>query len=243
MDDRLKESISALMDDESNELELQRILSHVEDDELLETWKTYHNIKSVLQHDQNDILAIDISQSVSDAIAKEAPLQLSEDFNQATDELVELNNNLSSKPNTQRVNSLTDDSLKLDVNTGDRETKLVTKIGGGLSIAASIFVAFVFVLQNGSGGGLGLTENLQASAPIIISTDSSGSGLQKVSAVSSYTDKLNAEKQPKIIVEFTEAHARQFNEYLLRHAEHSVASSQAGMMPLARVASVNAVGI
>ena len=76
MDDRLKESISALMDDESNELELQRILSHVEDDELLETWKTYHNIKSVLQHDQNDILAIDISQSVSDAIAKEAPLQL-----------------------------------------------------------------------------------------------------------------------------------------------------------------------
>ena len=141
------------------------------------------------------------------------------------------------------MNSLTDDSLKLDVNTGDRETKLVTKIGGGLSIAASIFVAFVFVLQNGSGGGLGLTENLQASAPIIISTDSSGSGLQNVSAVSSYTDKLNAEKQPKIIVEFTEAHARQFNEYLLRHAEHSVASSQAGMMPLARVASVNAVGI
>ena len=82
MDDRLKESISALMDDESNELELQRILSHVEDDELLETWKTYHSVKSVLQHDQNEFLAIDISQSVSDAIAKEAPLKLSDDLDQ-----------------------------------------------------------------------------------------------------------------------------------------------------------------
>ena len=49
--------------------------------------------------------------------------------------------------------------------------------------------------------------------------------------------------QPRIIVDFDEAHAKRFNEYLLRHAEQSIYGSRQGIMPLARVASVNSVGI
>jgi negative regulator of sigma E activity len=243
MDDRLKESISALMDDESNELELQRILSHVEDDELLETWKTYHNIKSVLQHDQNDAIAIDISQLVSAAIAQEAPLSFREGSVEAHEDATILSNDLSSQADKQAIPSSIDNHSKHTINERPRNTKLMSKISSGFAIAASIFVAFIFVLNNGVNSGQGLNENLQASASAAVSVGSSVSGLQNVSSVVDKPENSSTEKQPKIIVEFTEAHARRFNEYLLRHAEHSVASSHAGMMPLARVASVNAVGI
>jgi len=241
MDDRIKESISALMDDEANELELQRVLSHAEKDELLDTWKTYHRIQSVLQHEQEGFFSIDISQSVSQAIAKEAPLTLNDDLGKSLEGTSANTNKLSSSLNKSSLQSpstgqVSNNSVKID----RLDARLMTKISSGLAIAASLFVAFVFVLQNGIDGGQGLNERLLASE----SAKNSASEFQSISVVRVSSESSNAsKKQPKIIVEFTEEHARRFNEYLLRHAEHSVASSHAGMMPLARVASVNAVGI
>ncbi|WP_197481510.1 hypothetical protein, partial [Oleiphilus sp. HI0086] len=54
--------------------------------------------------------------------------------------------------------------------------------------------------------------------------------------------KVSAQ-EPKVVVEMTEEQARHFSQYLLRHAEHSIRGTQSGFMPLARVASVNSVGI
>lgn len=225
MDDRLKEAISALMDDEANELELQRVLSHVEKDELLNTWKTYHRVQSVLQHEKEDFLAIDISQSVAQAITQEAPLQLNNDL----------------RGTLEAASALTAEQLPENrINDRRSESKIMTKISSGLAIAASLFVAIVFVFQNGVGGQVGINESLLAS----VSADASASGFQNVHVLTASSEGAAvSEKQPKIIVEFTEEHARRFNEYLLRHAEHSVVSSHAGMLPLVRVASVNAVGI
>ncbi len=42
MDDKLRESISALMDDEANELEAQRVLSKAGSVELSDTSMRYH---------------------------------------------------------------------------------------------------------------------------------------------------------------------------------------------------------
>jgi len=243
MDDRLKESISALMDDEANELELQRVLSHAEKDELLDTWKTYHSIKSVLQHEQEDFLAIDVTQAVSQAIAQEAPLQINDDLNKTLEDTsVQTNESFSSTRNSA-LQSPSDNPVS-DTNIHDDSSKLMTKISSGFAIAASIFVAFVFVLQNGVDGRSSVNDNLIASVPASLSVNTNAPGFQNVGTLTASSDSLSvSKKQPKIIVEFTEEHARRFNEYLLRHAEHSVASSHAGMIPLARVASVNAVGI
>jgi len=239
MDDRLKESISALMDDEANELELQRVLSHADQDELLDTWKTYHRVQSVLHHEQEDFLAIDISQSVSQAIAQEAPLKLNNDLTETVEATSGLANELPSSLSASIPLSTTEQLLENRAKVRSA-SKLMTKISSGFAIAASVFVAFFFVLQNGVDGQAGLNDNLLAT----ISTDTTTTGFQNVNLLTvSSEDTSVSEKQPKIIVEFTEEHARRFNEYLLRHAEHSVASSHAGMMPLARVASVNAVGI
>lgn len=48
MDDKLRESISALMDDEANELEARRVLSKACNNELADTWKRYHKVRDLM---------------------------------------------------------------------------------------------------------------------------------------------------------------------------------------------------
>ena len=42
MNEKLSESLSALLDDEANELEIERVLAHATDDELRQTWTRYN---------------------------------------------------------------------------------------------------------------------------------------------------------------------------------------------------------
>ncbi len=221
MDDRLKESISALIDDEANELELQRVLSHADKDELLDTWASYHRVRSVLKSDNEELLGIDISQSVSQIISQEAPLQLNDEPSEST---------FDSSDQFQKSSSSQSEELVKEAG----RSRYTSRISGGLAIAASVAFALFFVLQSSVNDPLNVNDSQLAAVLPVDAT----SPLQRVNVSSG---SLN--KQPKIIVEFSEEHARRFNEYLLRHAEHSVVSSSAGLMPLARVASVNAVGI
>ena len=77
MTDNLRESISALMDDEANEMEVHRVLSKMEDDEFRNTWKRYQTVRSVMNGQVDNNLQIDISKGVSEAIANES-LELDE---------------------------------------------------------------------------------------------------------------------------------------------------------------------
>lgn len=71
MSDKMRESLSALMDDEANELELQRVLKQVEDDgELRQTWVRYNATRSVMAGQSAGNLNIDISARVRTAIAE-----------------------------------------------------------------------------------------------------------------------------------------------------------------------------
>ena len=72
MTERLRESLSSLMDGEANELELQRLLSHIgEDDELRQTWVRYNAVRSAVVGQDSPDLAIDISQRVRLVVAQE----------------------------------------------------------------------------------------------------------------------------------------------------------------------------
>lgn len=210
MDERLKESISALMDDEANELELQRVLSKADETELLKTWQQYHQIRSVLRSEPHSGLNIDVSASVAAALQTEA---FSDDHGS------------------------TDDRLEAPIGVHQSADTLASKStfwGRGLAVAASMVLGVVLVLQYGAktsvdgqiaDRSLGFEEPDQALAI----------GLAQQTTVSA--------RAPKIIHDFSEAHARRFNEYLLRHAEQSSYGSSQGVIPLARVASVNSVGI
>ncbi|MEQ9465500.1 MAG: sigma-E factor negative regulatory protein [Haliea sp.] len=70
MTEQLRESLSALMDDEANELELQRLLGQLgKDDELRQTWIRYNLARSVISGQPVGRLNMDISQRVSAAVA------------------------------------------------------------------------------------------------------------------------------------------------------------------------------
>lgn len=71
MDDRLKESISALLDNEADELELRRVLSRADDRELKDQWRRYHTLSDLMTDDTRSIMAFDVSQSVMAQIDRE----------------------------------------------------------------------------------------------------------------------------------------------------------------------------
>lgn len=90
MDDKLRESLSALMDDEANEIEVQRVLSKADSEQLNATWKRYHAVRDVMADMRGDFnsatsLDIDISASVAAAIREEGE-QVSEHSDSAKTE-------------------------------------------------------------------------------------------------------------------------------------------------------------
>lgn len=76
MSDYERESLSALMDGEADDLELRRLLKTMEQDaELSARWERYHLAQAVL-HGQGKIVNTDIADRVSQAIAQEPALEV-----------------------------------------------------------------------------------------------------------------------------------------------------------------------
>ena len=73
MTEQLRESLSALMDDEATELELHRVLGELEHNaDLRQTWVRYQVARSVMAGQPVSHAGLDISRSVSAALAAEA---------------------------------------------------------------------------------------------------------------------------------------------------------------------------
>ena len=72
MSDRMRESLSALMDDEANELELERVLAHIADsDELRQTWIRYNAAHTAITGRQLAHMDLEISRKVQSVIASQ----------------------------------------------------------------------------------------------------------------------------------------------------------------------------
>ncbi len=71
----LNESLSALMDGESNDLDMQRVLNAMDSDESVrETWARYHASSHVVKGADLPDLSLDLSQSIMSAIEQEPTL-------------------------------------------------------------------------------------------------------------------------------------------------------------------------
>lgn len=248
MDQRLKESISALMDDEANELELQRVLSN-SDEEVSATWQRYHQIRQVMRESGPEISSIDVRSAVS--------VSLNYDELDAMDDDVDPFASSQSSSSFEKSSSF--DSGQSAVHAqgaqvpADEANRVSSKFGirSVLAIAASGLFALVLATQYQQGldsnkGGALVADSSQAEVPV--ESDSLKSESLKSQDEESFitvaaSSHPSNDRAPKIIEHFSEEHAKRFNEYLLRHAEHSVYGSGQGVMPLARVASVNSVGI
>jgi sigma-E factor negative regulatory protein RseA len=70
MSELMRESLSALMDDEANELELERVLARIADDpELRQTWVRYNLVRTVASGQQASHLHLDISSRVREELS------------------------------------------------------------------------------------------------------------------------------------------------------------------------------
>lgn len=68
MDDRLKETLSAMMDDEADELSVRRLLSRKDQDEVRVQFQRWQQMRDLIQHRHPVVDSIDVSGSVRNAI-------------------------------------------------------------------------------------------------------------------------------------------------------------------------------
>ncbi len=72
MSERLRESLSAVLDGEANELELERVLSQIEENsEFRQTWTRYSAVRSLNTGGSIADLSLDVSQRVRSALLEE----------------------------------------------------------------------------------------------------------------------------------------------------------------------------
>lgn len=132
VDDKMKESISALMDDEANEIEMQRLLSKSDSTDMLDTWKRYHHARDVMAGMSARSSNVDVSSKVAAAIRGEA--QASSAFEQ---------------PKPSLTLASVDGAEKANENADSTASSKAWKFGG--AIAACFVVAFGFSDFGGRG--------------------------------------------------------------------------------------------
>lgn len=137
MDERTKESISALMDDEANELEIQRLLSRADSQELLDTWQGYHRVRDVMSGMRDSRLDIDISKRVAASIDIADEDVSSSSAAERADDLVHRG--------AQSVSGLDSEKSVAPVREGS-DRKAWLKYGGG-AIAACLMVVLATSFQ------------------------------------------------------------------------------------------------
>lgn len=69
---KLRESISALIDGEADELELRRVLANADTQEVRESWRSYHLQRDMLSGSDMRFAHIDLSLSIQSALTGEA---------------------------------------------------------------------------------------------------------------------------------------------------------------------------
>lgn len=230
----LNESLSALVDGESNDLDLQRVLNALDGEdnesanEVRSTWLRYHSISSTMQNgqpiDTNVGGSIDLSASIREA--------------------------LDSEPAHAEVKRFSFQTLTNGV--------------GKTAVAAAVTFGVIIGAQNFGTGALSQQERAQnvevavaGSDVTPVSTLNSGAVVpqgfelppltaQTVSTNSLVDPALAARNQarPPVVtiptgntVISNEAFQSQLDRLMFKHAEQSASSSALGAMPFARVSS------
>lgn len=206
--ERLNESLSALMDGETTEMEVHRILKEVEQDQdLRNKWQRYHVASSIIGR-ESSVLQIDCSNAIAKAIATEPAYK--------TSRLAGLTGNVGRFAiaasvamvaifGVQQMNtSAVDDQL----NNQLANTSTADEIAGPVNQFPSDF------------------------QPVIQARTVSAGANNKVSRHAMPLLEVNPAKD----MQYSEAELRAYlNEMMLKHSSHAASNSNQGMLPFARL--------
>lgn len=68
MDDRLRETLSAMLDDEADELSVRRLLSHGDQGRVREQWQRWQGIHDLMHRDHSPADGVDVSAAVRERL-------------------------------------------------------------------------------------------------------------------------------------------------------------------------------
>ncbi len=68
MDDRLRETLSAMMDDEADELSVRRLLSHDHQDQVRDQWQRWQQVRGLMHSNHSPADGVDVSGAVREVL-------------------------------------------------------------------------------------------------------------------------------------------------------------------------------
>ena len=258
MTDRLRESVSALMDDQADELEVRRVMKAMDDDEeLVRQWDRYHLIQAAMKSELIESSSC-VASRISAAIAEEPALDVEFPFEDNNTEVVAQEENVSAAVSSSIATQPAAAVASMEKSIPWWQS------AGRTAIAASVAVAVVLGVQTFSGQSptlpntsgtntLDLVGNSNNAVAPSLSQPSVSSELGLGSTFS--TARFNngsVEIQPasqtpqesKTIIVTQKAYSsnddasrERLQNYLLQHSEGAAAHTGRVRMPFARVAN------
>lgn len=166
MDDRIKESISALLDNEADELELRRVLSHSDDTEMKAVWSRYSKMSDLLARGQrsfddqrysDNTMAEQVDDEptpLTDSLSQHMAIDISEQVSRSIDEIHDVD---------QATVASNDDS-------GSPSSKKKTGVISLFAVAATIAMTLSLLISPTEEGNINL-EGLLASNETTVSVN------------------------------------------------------------------------
>ena len=234
MNDRMKESLSALVDGEADELEIRRVLNQSEhDDNLREQWGRYQLIGSVMRGEPASTtdLSRGIMQALDGVPMDEVPASVSEESH--NHQSMSAETNATPDANEQKSNRfswVTSGAVAASVT-------LAVLLGARLTDAPEVTGAVTSPSVAATGAS---AVNPQSTAPVLSTLSQPGSQLVSVTSEQLPYSPIPSAGEP----ELSEAELREAQDklraYVMQHSEHAALNTGRGLMPFARVSNFDA---
>lgn len=216
----IRESLSALVDNEATEMEVRRILKTAESDpDINVRWKRYQVVHSVLQGDQVNP-QIDLTQRISAAIAEEPALQTAGGLKQWRDTLgkvaIAASVTFAFILGVQQFGPQGEQAPAQMADGGEPELAQPVDVADGVP---SGFQLPAFAARTVSTGTAGERQNVQP-----------------------YRFPAQSYSQAQYEAQLQESQALQnhFDRLLLKHAERASSNGSMGLIPFARISRMEA---
>jgi sigma-E factor negative regulatory protein RseA len=215
MSEQIRESLSALMDGEAGDQEIELLLQHSDSEELRETWRRYHLAQRVISGpDSIGDPRLDVSQRVREALGgiDQEPVAKASSAGVA-----------GIKPVGRRHNFL---------------ARHVMRPAASFAVAASVFASVLvgaqwYGLLGGGAPGPRETEIVSRPAPPVGMVNTYG-GSAMAARYAAPALRSDAARQR---ASYNRLARQRLQHYLLPHTEEAALNSPQGMMPYARLAS------
>ena len=218
MKQAIGESLSALMDQEADELDLQRVVNGLKDDpDLSQRWRRYHLMSRAMHHDLDDFAEVDLTAGLREALPAESP-------------------DLRLRVSPQRLTGL----LKPVASVAVAASVTAVILGGAqvYQLVADGAQAPMTAIPGDVSAAVTVSRRVGFSSPMLQA--SAVAGLPVVDGSASLEKPLRGPKLENRVLDYNQADAlarQKLNLHLHSHLENASLNTSSGMMPFARAVS------